>query len=67
MTATETTETPAMLRAAEVARLCGVTPKTVYAWLKMLPGFPSPLRIHPQCVRWRATDIQAFLAQRTSR
>jgi predicted DNA-binding transcriptional regulator AlpA len=45
----------------EVADFVGVNERTIARWSNA-GRFPSPLRLGPRILRWRAGDIQAALA-----
>ena len=50
-----------LLRRAEVEQMVGLSRATIYA--KMSAGsFPRPKRVGPRIVRWRASDIDAWMA-----
>jgi predicted DNA-binding transcriptional regulator AlpA len=48
-----------LLTAADVARILGVRPKRVYEL-----GIPA-VRLSEKCLRWRGSDVQAWLQDRT--
>lgn len=53
----------ALLRLRTVEAITGLAGSTIYAKLKDgTGGFPQPIRIGSRCTRWRAGDIQAWLA-----
>jgi predicted DNA-binding transcriptional regulator AlpA len=50
-----------------VAALCGITTKTVRAWLRRR-AFPEPMRALPRGrLRWRRATIESWLANSTAR
>ena len=51
-----------LLTASEVAARLRIARQTIYELLKRDPGFPRPLRIMPRAPRWRAADVEAWLA-----
>jgi excisionase family DNA binding protein len=54
---------PALMKIAEVARLLGVTPRTIGDWLRDPPvGFPRPKHINKRYYFLRA-DVAAWLAR----
>ena len=57
------TQPPRLLRRAEVERRCGICRSTVYQ-LMQEKEFPAPVRIGPRAVRWRETDIDAWIRSR---
>lgn len=49
-----------LLRISEVSTSCGLARSTIY--LKLSQGkFPKPVNVGTQAVRWRHSDIQAWL------
>ena len=55
--------TDRMLRKAEVLSRCGVSYTTVWRWVRS-GRFPAPVKIGPRAVRWRESEIEAWLAER---
>ena len=53
-----------VLPAKQVAQICGVTPKTIYAWVRADRGFPKPVRQQKRYTRWDSRDILAELNRR---
>ncbi len=49
-----------MLRVTEVAALLQLHPMTIWDWTKH-GKFPRPLRLGPQTVVWKASEVQAWL------
>lgn len=54
-----------LLRRDEVERRCGIRRSTVYR-LMQEEDFPAPVRIGPRAVRWRESDIDAWIRSRPS-
>ena len=53
----------ALLRLRTVEAITGLSRSTIYAKLKANNGsFPKPLRLGARCTRFRAGDVQAWLA-----
>ena len=52
-----------MMTRAEVEARCGIARTTVYRLMRA-GQFPEPLRIGPRAVRWPASEIEAWLAER---
>lgn len=52
------------LTAKQVAQIFGVTPKTIYAWVRADRGFPKPVRQRKRYTRWDSRDILAELNRR---
>jgi predicted DNA-binding transcriptional regulator AlpA len=52
-----------LMTAKEVATVLGVPVKSVYV-LSRTPGFPSGIRITPQRLRWRLSQIEEWIAFR---
>lgn len=43
------------------------TPRsTVYHRMKTDPTFPKPVRMGPRCVRWKADEVEAWIASRSN-
>ena len=57
----QSTIEPALLRLSEVQRIVGLKKTAIYS--RVNAGvFPEPLTLGERCVRWRAEDIAAWLA-----
>jgi predicted DNA-binding transcriptional regulator AlpA len=39
---------------------------TVWRWTHSDPTFPRPVRLSPQCTRWRLDEIEAWEAQKAA-
>ena len=53
----------ALLRLRTVEAITGLSRSTIYAKLKAGDGnFPQPIRLGARCTRFRAGDVQAWLA-----
>lgn len=50
------------LRLAEVKTIVGLGSSTIYRRIGA-STFPRPLELGPGCVRWRQSDIDAWMAQ----
>lgn len=48
----------------QVAARLTVTPPTVWRYLRDDETFPRPLKLSPGCTRWRADEIEHWLATR---
>ena len=48
----------------QVARRYGVHRSTPWRWAKADPTFPKPVRLSPQCSRWKLSEIEAWEAHR---
>jgi predicted DNA-binding transcriptional regulator AlpA len=48
------------LNADQVAERYSVSKASVWRWTKTNERFPSPLKIGPNCTRWRLADLEAF-------
>lgn len=55
--------TETLLRRRDVEAACSLSRSAIYAKLQR-GDFPAPVRIGPQGVRWRSTDIQAWIESR---
>jgi len=58
---------PLLIGVKDVARLCGVSPNTV--WNRCNPGHPSYISSHPKPIKiggrtfWRTRKIERFVAE----
>ena len=53
----------ALLRLSTVEAITGLGKSTIYAKLKANDGsFPKPIKLGTRCTRFRAGDVQAWLA-----
>ena len=57
------TENDRLLRRQEVETRCGIARTTIYRLMRA-GEFPTSLQIGPRAVRWRALEIEAWLAGR---
>jgi predicted DNA-binding transcriptional regulator AlpA len=48
-----------LIRVADVCELLGVSRSMVYR-LRSRPGFPEPVKLSPQAIRWRIDAIEAW-------
>lgn len=44
----------------QLATRFGVSRPTVWRWVKSDPDFPKPVKLSPQCTRWRADQVEAW-------
>ena len=54
-----------LLRDAEVAALLGIARSTLWAWVKE-GGFPSPVRLAANTVRWPRSEVEAGVAEKAA-
>jgi prophage regulatory protein len=54
----------ALLRVATVVALTGLSRSTIYERVARDDSFPRPIRMGLRCTRFRAADVQAWLASR---
>ena len=54
---------PSLLTQAQVLALLGVSRPTLWAWRRE-GHFPEAVRIGPNSIRWRESDVRAWLASR---
>jgi len=47
----------------ELEKLFKVSPATIYRWIKE-GNFPKPVRLGANMVRWKASDIEAWMTDR---
>ena len=52
-----------LIRQEEAARLLGVSPRALEAW-RYRGGGPGYIRISGRCIRYRRSDIMAWIAER---
>lgn len=55
----------ALLRLSTVEAICGIGRSTIYAKLAK-NEFPQPIRLGTRCTRFRAGDVQAWLAAQSA-
>ena len=58
-----TTTTDRLLRLSEVQARCGLSRSSVYRKMRDR-SFPEPLKVGVRAVRWRESEIEAWLASR---
>ena len=60
--------TDRLLRLEEVMAITGLGRSTIYRYLRRrsssLPDFPQPLKVGVRAVRWRESEIRAWVASR---
>lgn len=54
-----------LMRFEAVSQAVGLRRSAVYARIRA-GAFPAPVRLGARCVRWRASDINAFVASQVS-
>ena len=65
MTTPQTTAPPTrLLSVAEIAKRLSVGKRTVYN-LRYRGGFPKPIQIAPNTIRWREADLERWIASRS--
>ena len=47
----------------QLEKLFKVSPATIYRWIKE-GNFPPPVRLGANMVRWKASDIEAWMMQK---
>ena len=47
----------------QLEKLFKVSSATIYRWIKA-GNFPKPVRLGPNMVRWKASDIKAWMIQK---
>ena len=47
----------------QLEKLFKVSPATIYRWIKE-GRFPKPIRLGANMVRWKASDIESWVAER---
>ena len=51
-----------LLKVAELAKFLGVAPSTIYRWLEC-GKLPRPFELGEAAVRWRMSEIEAWLEE----
>lgn len=54
-----------LLRKRDVMLKLSVGSSTIYRWIEAR-GFPRPIELAPQVVRWRLSEIDTWIAQRAA-
>ena len=57
------TDIDRLLRREEVESRCGIARTTIYRLMRS-GEFPEPIKVGPRAVRWPASEIEAWLADR---
>ena len=52
---------------AQLGARYGVHRATPWRWVKTLPDFPQPVKLSPQCSRWKLSEIEAWEAARAGK
>ena len=52
-----------MLKVSELSEFLGIAPSTVYRWVKE-ENLPKPYEMGESAVRWRLSEIEAWLEDR---
>ena len=60
----QSTITPALLRLSEVIVRVGLKKTAIYSRIKA-GVFPEPIKLSQRCSRWRAEDIERWVADTT--
>jgi prophage regulatory protein len=47
----------------QLEKLFKVSPATIYRWIKA-DSFPKPIHLGANMVRWKASDIESWMAER---
>lgn len=53
-----------LLTIQEVCAKLKVKKNTVYNWLREDQTFPKQIQLGPRCVRWKAADLEAWIASK---
>ena len=48
----------------QVAERLAVSAPTVWRYARVDPSFPKPIKLSPGCSRWRADEVENWLATR---
>lgn len=49
----------------QIAARYGVHRATVWRWTHSDPEFPQPVKLSPQCTRWKLSKIEAWETRRS--
>ena len=52
-----------LLKQTEVLTTLGMSRQTLYKW-RLAGSFPEPVNVGARALRWRASDVQAWIASR---
>ncbi|WP_406565979.1 helix-turn-helix transcriptional regulator [Allitabrizicola rongguiensis] len=52
---------------AQLAARYGVNKATPWRWAKTDPTFPKPVKLSPQCTRWKLADLENWEAAKSQR
>jgi prophage regulatory protein len=44
----------------------GVHRATIWRWVNTDPNFPKPVKLSPQCTRWKLSEIETWEARRAA-
>ncbi len=50
-----------LLKKTELCEMLSVSEASVDRWLRSDPSFPQPRRIAPGTIRWKRSEVRAFL------
>lgn len=50
----------------QLAARYGVHRSTPWRWAKTAPAFPQPVKLSPQCSRWKLSEIEAWEINRAA-
>ena len=50
----------------QLAARYGIHRSTPWRWAKTVPAFPQPVRLSPQCSRWKLSEIEAWESNRAA-
>lgn len=50
-----------LLKKAEVCAMLSVSEASVDRWMRSDPGFPQAVRLAPGTIRWKRSEMRAFL------
>ena len=51
---------------AQLAQRYNVNRSTIWRWIKSAPNFPQPVKLSPNCTRFRQSEIDVWEAGRSS-
>jgi len=51
---------PQFLTVDQVAERYGTSKASIWRWRKKVKHFPAPLKVGPNCTRWRISDLEKY-------
>jgi predicted DNA-binding transcriptional regulator AlpA len=57
------TNLPTFISMGELTEMLAVTRRAVERWIHSRPGFPQPVRLSKRAIRFRLSEVEAYLAK----